>query len=211
MPLILTALILLFPSSRGYSVPVQETIRIMFIYGSKPASGYEKMERTWFGGIHGGHVAMEIGSDSVLGFRSTEYPCHFFPHKKFSSMFEIRSVYRTWEIFPPHNYKVDELKRVVFAIPITPAQKLKIDSIARRYLHKTPYDYATMGMRCASATYEILAQTGLAKSYGGSTWWKIIMPKDLRTALFKKAASPEGKGWTIYKYAGSERRVWEDD
>jgi hypothetical protein len=188
-----------------------DTIRIMFIYGSRPAAKYKKTEPTWFGGIYGGHVGMEIGEDSVLSFRSTEYPCHFFPHRKFSSKFEIKTVYGMWETFPPHRYRIADLKRVVFAIPVSPEQKRKIDSVAEQYLRKTPYDYATAGMRCASATYDILARTGLARGYGAATWWRILIARDLRTWLFEKGASRDGKGWKIYRYEGTKRRIWEED
>jgi hypothetical protein len=185
-----------------------DSIRVLFIYGSKPAKGFETTERKWFGGMIGGHVGMEIGPDSVLSFRSTEYPCHFFPHKKFSSLFEVKTLHGMWETFPPHNYVVDDLKRVVFVIPVTRVQKRAIDSVARRYLHHAPYDYATAGMRCASATYEIMAQAGLFRGYGRSTWWKILLPRDLREILFKRAKE---EGWTIRRFAGSAHRVWEDD
>lgn len=186
-------------------------IKIYFIYGSRPAKGYGSAERKWFGGIHGGHVGMEIGPDSILSFRSTEYPCHFFPHRHFSSIWEIKTVHGMWQTFPPHNYKVNELKRVVFTIPVTEEQKHRIDSIARQYLRHSPYDYATAGMRCASATYDILARAGLFKRYGGFTWCKIIMPRSLRTVLFEKARSPEGQDWKIERYEGSKKRIWEED
>ncbi|TDW95953.1 hypothetical protein [Dinghuibacter silviterrae] len=185
-----------------------DSVRVLFIYGSKPAKAYEKTERKWFGGMYGGHVGMEIGRDSVLSFRSTEYPCHFFPHKKFSSTFEIRTLHGMWETFPPHNYVEADLKRVVFVIPVTREQKRMIDSVARRYLHHTPYDYATAGMRCASATYEILARAGVVRDYGRATWWKILLPRDLRSILFRQA---EAGGWTIYRFKGSAHRVWEGD
>jgi hypothetical protein len=207
VPLLLTAL-LNFTTAK---YPVQDSVRILFIYGSYPAKGYKKAEHKWFGGIYGGHCALEIAPDSVLSFRSTEYPCHFFPHKHYSSTWEMKTVYQMWETFPPHNYKVEDLKRVVFTIPVTKAQKHKIDSLAKRYLQKTPYDYATLGMRCASATYDVLAKAGVFKEYGSSTWRKILIPKDLRAILFKKAPSPEIKGWKVYQYPGSKRRVWEKD
>jgi len=209
--LLLSALLSLTPAEKltPANKPAPDSVRVLFMYGSYPAKGYKKTERKWFGGIYGGHVALEIAPDSVLSFRSTEYPCHFFPHKQFSSIWEMKTVYRMWQTFPPHNYKVEELKRVVFTIPVTKAQRHKIDSLAVRYLQKTPYDYAVAGMRCASATYEVLAKAGIFKEYGSSTWWKILTPKDLRTILFKKARSSEGERWKVYQYSGSKRRVWE--
>jgi hypothetical protein len=206
-----TALMIAFLNLIPAKAAVQDSVRIFFIYGSSPAKGFEKTEREWFGGIHGGHVAMEIAPNSLLSFRSTEYPCHIIPHKRLSSIWELKTVYGMWETFPPHNYKADDLKRVVFTIPVTAAQKRTIDSLAKVYLKHSPYDYATFGMRCASATYDVLAKAGLFKEYGGSTWWRIIMPRDLRTLLFKKAQSSDGKSWKVHKYEGSKRRVWERD
>jgi hypothetical protein len=188
-----------------------DSIRVLFIYGSYPANGYKKTEHKWFGGIHGGHVALEIAPDSVLSFRNAKHPCHVFPQKRHNSIWEIKSVHGMWESFPPHNYNENDLNRAVITIPVTTEQKRKIDSMASAYLRKTPYDYAVAGMRCASASYDIMARAGLFKEYGSSTWWKIIMPRDLRAILLKKARSPEGKDWRVTLYSGSKRRVWERD
>lgn len=199
------------PPTESAKPPATDSIRVLFIYGSYPAKGYEKAEHKWFGGIHGGHVALEIGRDSVLSFRSAKHPCHVFPQKRHNSIWEIKTVHGMWESFPPHNYEESDLNRAVVTIPVTTAQKKKIDSLAHVYLRKTPYDYAVAGMRCASASYDIMARAGLFKEYGSSTWWKIIMPRDLRTILFRKARSAEGKDWRVTLYSGSKRRVWESD
>lgn len=203
--MLLSLLLLLLPFS---GETPKDSVRVLFIYGSRPAKGYEHTEPEWFGGLHGGHVGLQIGQDSVLSFRSTEYPCHLFPHRKFSSLFEIRTVYGAWETFPPHHYRVEDLKRVVIVIPVTRRQKRTIDSLSRVYLAHAPYDYATVGMRCASATYDVLARAGLFRDYGYDTWWHILMPRDLRSLLFKQAAR---KGWRVCRYDGSSRRVWESD
>jgi hypothetical protein len=212
MVLLLTMLSLSLATCKSApGAPPPDSVRIYFIYGSRPAKGYEDREIKWFGGIHGGHVAMEIAPNRLLSFRSTEYPCHLFPHKKFSSKWEIKTAHAMWETFPPHNYNPEDLKRAVFTIPVTPAQKKTIDSLADQYLHNSPYDYATLGMRCASATYEILAKAGVFKPYGSTTWWKIIMPKDLRVVLLQQVRDAKGLGWGVTKYEGSRRRVWEGD
>ena len=208
--LLLTTLLSLSPNKAAITSP-KDSIRVLFIYGSYPAKGYAHTERKWFGGIHGGHVALEIAPDSVLSFRNAKHPCHVFPRKRPNSIWEIKTVHGMWESFPPHNYNEDELNRAVITIPVTVEQKKKIDSMATAYLHKTPYDYAVAGMRCASASYDIMAKAGLFKEYGGSTWWRIIMPRDLRTLLLKKAHSPEGKDWRVTLYPGSKKRIWERD
>jgi hypothetical protein len=199
------------PATVAAIAPREDSIRVLFIYGSYPANGYKKTERKWFGGIHGGHVALEIAPDSVLSFRSAKHPCHVFPQKRHNSIWEIKTVHGMWESFPPHNYNESDLNRAVITIPVTAEQKRKIDSMAGVYLKKTPYDYAVAGMRCASASYDIMAKAGLFKEYGSSTWWKIIMPRDLRTILLKKARSADGKDWRVTLYTGSRRRVWETD
>lgn len=191
--------------------PAIDSVKVYFIYGSHPAKGYEKTERSWFGGIHGGHVALEIAPNKLLSFRSTEYPCHVFPHKHFSAMWEYKTIPQMWQTFPPHNYIVKDLKRAVFTIPVTASQKHIIDSLAIAYLKHSPYDYATLGMRCASATYDILARAGLFKEYGSSTWWKIIMPKDLRTILFKRVKDSPDRTWRVDVFEGGTHRIWEED
>src|SRR3984957_7664262 len=208
--LLLAALLSLSPNEPATSSP-KDSIRVLFIYGSYPAKGYAPTASKWFGGIHGFHVALEIAPDSGLSFRNAKPPCHVFPRRRPNSIWEIKTVHGMWECFPPHNYKEDDLNRAVITIPVTAEQKRKIDSMATAYLRKTPYDYAVAGMRCASASYEIMAKAGLLKEYGSSTWWKIIMPRDLRTLLLKKARSPEGKDWRVALYPGCGRRIWESD
>ena len=191
-----------------------DTLRIMFIYGSRPAAKYKKTEPTWFGGIYGGHVGMEIGEDSVLSFRSTEVTNAIFstPEIQFRVLRSKRCMVCGDPTFPPPPLpdRGPETGRLRHFRSV-PEQKRKIDSIAEQYLRKTPYDYATAGMRCASATYDILARAGLAHGYGGATWWRILIARDLRIWLFEKAASTEGVGWRIYRYEGTKRRIWEGD
>jgi hypothetical protein len=70
-----TVLMITFLNLIPAKTAVKDSVSLFFIYGSSPAKGFEKTERKWFGGIHGGHVAMEIAPNSLLSFRSTEYPC----------------------------------------------------------------------------------------------------------------------------------------
>jgi len=54
------------------------TIKVFFLYGSKPSKGYEKAEKREFGGLHGGHVSIGIDSFVVSFHHVNGY--HFFPH-----------------------------------------------------------------------------------------------------------------------------------
>jgi hypothetical protein len=51
------------------SIPVfaQQTVRLNFLYGSKPANGYKSVESKYFGGLKGGHVNIEVNG-RVLDF-----------------------------------------------------------------------------------------------------------------------------------------------
>ena len=55
-------------------------IKVHFLYGSKPKKEYKKTESKWFGGIHGGHVEIEI-NDTVYGFGPYK-KFHYIAHKK---------------------------------------------------------------------------------------------------------------------------------
>jgi hypothetical protein len=195
---------------------MSDSIKVLFIYGSKPAREFKNTEHRWFGGVRGGHVAIQIGPDKVLSFRSTKYnPCHILSARhsaKYASVFEIRTVHATWEIFPPHNYIIDSLKRAEVVIPIDSTQRARIDSITKAYTKQAPYDYAVFGMRCASSSYEVLGQIGgIVSTHKHLDWLRVFTVKNLRTLLFKKAEKNKDKGWIKRIYPGSSKRIWEKD
>jgi len=99
------------------------------------------------------------------------------------------------------------VKKASVIIPISFKQKEKLDSIVIAYSKETPYDYAFWGMRCASATYDILAQIDIVKEYSyRKTFRKIFYPKKLRKMLFKLAKKNK---WLITREEGTHRRKWE--
>jgi len=190
---------------------VKDSIKVLFIYGSRPASGYEGVEPRWFGGMRGGHVAIQIGDDKVLSFRSTEYPCHVFSkHKKekLASLWEYKTVTGAWQTFPPHHYTIDSLQRAVVVIPITAEQRAILDSLAIAYTNKTPYDYAVFGIRCASAAYDVLQRAGIVPYHEHGNWLRIFTVRALRKRLFRAA---DKSGWVKTIYAGGGSRKWEKD
>jgi hypothetical protein len=65
-------------------------------------------------------------------------------------------------------------------------------------------------MRCASATYEILAQIGVFQHpYKQNIWWHVLFPRDLRYELLKEARS--NHHWTVHQTTGCAARNWDYD
>jgi hypothetical protein len=196
-----------------------DSIRVLIIYGSKPAKGHPK-EYKWFGGRPGGHVAIQVDQDRVISFGPTKYHpmCHIFARSKpanFRSRYRIETVERFWETFnyTGAKYPVDSLRRMIVSIPVSAKQKRKLDSIARAYTTQVPYDYAVLGMRCASSSYEVLAQLDLFdKPYKHFIWWHILFPRDIRYELMKEVKYGRGaRCWRVYQSNGSHSRKWDYD
>ena len=94
-------------------------------------------------------------------------------------------------------------------IPVSQSQLIKLDSICKVYCAHAPYDYALFGMRCGAATYDVLAQIGIVKTYSyKKTFLKIFYPRILREKLLKEA---QQNGWEVIRQEGTNRRVWEKD
>ncbi|MBS1662149.1 MAG: hypothetical protein JST68_13985 [Bacteroidetes bacterium] len=189
-----------------------DSIKVLIIYGSKPIKGHPE-ERKWFGGRPGGHVVIQFSPDSVISFSPTRYRpvCHIFSRSKpdnFKSHFRIETPERFWRTF-----NCRKPRGMIISIPITPAQKQKLDSITATYLTNTPYDYAVFGMRCASASYEIIAQLGLLdKPYKRKIWWHLLYPRDIRYELVKEAKhGSTGHAWRVEYLEGLETRKWDWD
>lgn len=178
------------------------TIKVHFLYGSKPLKKFKATEMKYFGGMHGGHVTIEV--DSIdYGFAPTG-KVHMLPHKrKCHSQFSGKHTHNQ----PPYpkGYKV-----VSFTIPISEEQYSQINKIHNHYLAKPPYDYAFFGMRCSAATEDILGQIGVLKKKKRKS--KIVRtnfyPKKLRKRMFKLA---EKNKYTVVKQDGRPTRKWEKD
>ena len=186
----------------------QETtfIKVQFIYGSKPLKEFRQVEKKWFGGIKGGHAGIEKDNDQFLSFEGND---------KFHPIDHVRKRHCRYKLLPAKEFwsimgsDGDSVKKATIVIPVTPEQKMLLDSIAAAYVEYPPYDYSVFGMRCASATYEVLAQLGIVKSHNYRyTCLRIFYPKILRRKILKKAAK---ENWVVIKKEGSVRRKWEKD
>ncbi len=178
------------------------TIKVHFLYGSKPLKQYKnKTEMKYFGGIHGGHVTIEV--DSVdYGFSPTGR-VHILSHNRnCHSQFTGKHTHNQ----PPYpkGYKV-----VSFIIPISEVQYTHLNKTHNDYLSTPPYDYAFLGMRCAAATQDLLSQIGIVKKKRRvRNVYSTFYPKKLRRRMFKLA---EKKKYTITKQDGRPTRKWESD
>ncbi|MFI5149395.1 MAG: hypothetical protein ACHQRM_06640 [Bacteroidia bacterium] len=180
------------------------SIKVHFIYGSKPKKEFRATEGKWFGGIWGGHVGIETDSNQILNF-GPQGKFHWFSKSaNRHSHFVIHTRENFWSIFKRTEGPV---KRLSIEIPITKEQKHRLDSIRSAYLANTPYDYAFVGMRCAASAYDVLGLIHIMKPYSHArTYLKIRYPAKLRKRLLKKAKK---NNWIIIREVGTKKRKWE--
>jgi len=142
---------------------------------------------------------MEVG-DSVFSF-VYKGRVHIFSRKS--------NFHSEWINEPINNWVSDTMnsKYCSFIIPLTDEKYHQFRSIQSEYCCNNPYDYAFFGMRCASATYDVLSEIGVLKEmphFGMVT--KVFYPKLLRKRFFRMAHS---EGWELVRHEGNPRRKWE--
>ena len=171
-------------------------IRVNFLYGSKPAKGFEKTEAKRFGGIKGGHVNIEMDG-KCLDF-SPSGNCHVFPSKKNPN----------GKFFIHDKLKWDTLneKSAYIVVPVTKLQKDSLEKIFNNYSLQTPFDYAFFGNRCASASYSVLNSIGLMDKK--RSLLSNFYPKLLRKKLYKWAKQ---NNYYVKRFVGRDSRTWETD
>lgn len=182
------------------------SVKVHFLYGSKPRAEFKETERKWFGGMMGGHVGIEIDSALIVSF-SKDGKYHVIsnnknPHGKYM----LHTPHMFWQVLGSQE---NDVKKLSIEIPVSSDQYAILDSISEVYLKAAPYDYAFLGMRCAAATYEMLAQADVLKQWKqGKTWRKMFYPRKLRKRLLELA---EQNDWKTVREAGTDRRKWEKD
>jgi hypothetical protein len=179
-------------------------IKVHFIYGSRPSKQFKGEERRWFGGIHGGHVGIEINAGEVFSFVPSG-KFHWVANGKHKhSRFVTHEVERFWTFFSQ-----DSVQGATVSIPISSEQMLSLESVMKRYTAETPYDYAFLGMRCAAAVYDILGTAGIMEKRSKLVVvLEIFYPKKLRKKILRKAKAAH---WEVERRHGSPRRQWEKD
>ncbi len=201
MKILLTLKCLLISALAFGQMDTTHIIKVNFLYGSKPIRAYKATESKYFGGLHGGHVTIQVG-DIDYGFRRATKRTHIFPHKTPNSVFVAK------ELNGQPRYSADR-KTVTFLIPVTPRQYESLSHIHTCYRDTTPFDYAFFGMRCASTTQQILGQIGVVKkrSHFGNVA-TAFYPKRLRKRIFRLAKK---NNYEIIKTEGKPTRRWERD
>lgn len=188
-------------SARSQNDTTTDTIRVCFLYGSKPKRAFSATEHKDFGGLHGGHVSIQY-HDTDYGFEPTGLPVHVFPRR------QRRSAFVKQELYGQARYS-HQSKTATFVIPVTLRQLAILDSLHAEYCKKTPYDYAFFGMRCAAATRHLLGQIGVLEPCSKfESVCSNFYPKPLRRRVFKLAAK---KGYDVIQTTGKTSRVWEKD
>lgn len=178
-----------------------DTLTVHFLYGSKPAKGHKNTENKWFGGLHGGHVTVQV-KDYLYGFGPVGRN-HIFAHRKnYHASFQKES-HASWV------NDTSDMKYLSVKIPVEKEEADSLVKIFNMWIGKTPYDYAFFGVRCASCAYNGLSNIGLLKkrSKFGFTY-KYFYPKLLRKHLLKKAKYNQ---WKMVSHRGRMTRKWEKD
>jgi len=176
-------------------------LKVFFRYGSIPEIGYEYIEYEEVGGLQGGHVS--FGIDSLeIGFTNDKI-IHLFARKDC-----IKGVFY-WEYLKDFEDQVSDKKYITFLIPITEEQYIRLRTILLAYIDNSPYDYAFFGMRCASATFDVLSQIGLLEpKTRAENIISNFYPKLLRRKMFQLARQ---HGYTVVRVKGRKTRIWEND
>lgn len=182
----------------------QAEIEVDFLFGSRPRHAFRHTEPRWFGGKMGGHVGIAWQADSVISFVPAG-KFHWFSHgRERHSRFIVQTRQAFWEIF---GSPADSVRQLRIRIPLDSLQTDQMARIVMAYQQQSPYDYALVGMRCAAATADILADIGilprLAPRKFARTFYK---PRVLRRHMIFLA---EQHGWQMDFQEGTSRRRWE--
>jgi hypothetical protein len=176
-------------------------LKVFFRYGSVPEIGYEHIEYEETGGLKGGHVS--LGIDSLeIGF-TNKNRINIFPKKT-----DHNGIFY-WEYLKDFENQGLGKKYITFLIPLTMDQYQKLRGILMAYINNPPYDYAFFGMRCASATYEVLSQIGIMEPMS----WRKNIRSNFYPRLFRRKMTELARknGYTVIKVKGRRTRIWERD
>jgi hypothetical protein len=166
----------------GLPTMAQDSLRVYFLHGSKPAKDFKNIEEKWFGGRKGGHVGVEICTNGIVSLVPSGSFHYIGKRNQRHSTFRQDSHESFLEIF---GGKAEKMRYTVITIPITTTQSQELCAVQKQYLQQVPYDYAFLGMRCAAASYDMLSKIRIVKPKSRiCTIFKIFYPKILRKKLY---------------------------
>ncbi|TAE05818.1 MAG: hypothetical protein EAZ95_19530, partial [Bacteroidetes bacterium] len=122
-----------------YSLPTwgQDSLKVHFLHGSKPAKAFKKVEGKWFGGRKGGHVGVEVCSLGIVSFVPSGKFHYVGKHRKRHSTFTQDTHERFLEMF---GGEAGKMRYTIITIPITTAQARTLCEVQTQYLQNVPYD-----------------------------------------------------------------------
>lgn len=177
----------------------QDTITVIFLHGSKPASGQTNEYKT-VGGIRGGHIVTKVG-DNVYGFNYKSKHIHVFPHHNTHGA--IMEKEKAGDYL---KYK-NGIKLTYINIPVSHEDFLRIQNYYEENVVKAKFDYAFFGMRCASTCYQSLSMVGVFKPAGRlKSVYRAFGPVSLKKKLTKKASK---NNYDVQIIPGRKERIWE--
>lgn len=182
----------------------QHQLVVRIAHGSRPHPQHRDTEKHWLGGIYGGHVVIELDS-FAYGFNFASRRVHIFPRIKSENkvgVFEKDNALALME-----NWSSLQVTSVF--VPLSDSDYTALKAELER-IHKHPdFDYAFMGMRCASTAYMLLSHVDVFEHSGQiKSMRKAFHPKALRKRLVKVANT---KGYRIEVQRGYPERIWEGD
>jgi hypothetical protein len=177
-----------------------ESIFIHFVHGSKPSREYRYTGEKVPGGLLGGHIYIQV-AENVYGFESIDRKrIHIFPQRKFNSVFK-KEYLGAWKV-STHDEMMTSIE-----IPVDELKLSHFKNILEIYCSKVPYDYAVLGMRCGSSSYQILSELGFFPVSSRMTaMLKVPVPRILRKKMLSIAHE---NNFRITKQSGSDKRIWE--
>lgn len=137
----------------------EPAIKVLLLHRpSRSALKQRAPEMKWFSGLFTGHVGIEFRPGKVIDFvsygRFRLLPNNKNPHSRFTvrARKDFEALLGTGDHAPPLSS---------LTIPVSEDQLTALENIIDDYTRQPPYDYAFLGMRCASAAYEMLARAGI--------------------------------------------------
>gem|GEM_PF-288114 len=200
MKFALLAIILMLISLRIHAQ--SNSVKVHFQYGSKPKREFRESESKWFGGIHGGHVTIEMNG----------YLSGFIPSGDFHVIGRRKSLHSMFTYQSAESWALDTSGEQYLTIEMALGENefRKLDSLRQAWILHPPFDYAFLGMRYAAATYELLSKTGVVKRKARLTnVLAHFYPKPLRKKLLKRTLKE--LQWSFEFQPGRTTRKWESD
>jgi hypothetical protein len=192
----------LFTSSLYHCTHCGDEIRIHFIHGSFPKKGCED-QRIRVGSLLGGHVEIEIDS-LVFGFEFEDpNRIPIFPEKD-QCLYNSKFTKKT-KAFWLQETELDKMTSI--NIPVSETQKETLLNKLQKQHLQAPYDYSFFGIRCASSTYEDLAEIGILPAKTRRQYiFHAFYPRQLRLKMWKWANK---NNLEVGLKSGIDCRVWE--